>query len=43
MAAAEEFVVARELEGAPADLPAFLDSVALVADTDELDPDDGAG
>ncbi len=39
VAASEEFVVARELEGAPADLPAFLDSVSLVADTDELDPD----
>ena len=39
VAASEEFVVARELEGAPADLPAFLDSVSLVADTDELDPE----
>ena len=39
VAASEEFVVARELEGVPADLPAFLDSVSLVADTDELDPE----
>jgi DNA helicase-2/ATP-dependent DNA helicase PcrA len=39
IAASEEFVVAREAEGTPADLPAFLDSIALVADTDELDPE----
>jgi DNA helicase II / ATP-dependent DNA helicase PcrA len=39
VAASEEFVVTREAEGTPADLPAFLDSISLVADTDELDPD----
>ena len=38
IAASEEFIVARELEGTPATLEAFLDSVSLVADTDELDP-----
>jgi len=39
IAASEEFIVARELEGTPATLEAFLDSVSLVADTDELDPE----
>ncbi|HTK88949.1 MAG TPA: UvrD-helicase domain-containing protein [Verrucomicrobiae bacterium] len=38
VAASEEFVAAREGEGSPADLPAFLDSISLIADTDELDP-----
>jgi DNA helicase II / ATP-dependent DNA helicase PcrA len=38
IAASEEFLAARELEGAPATLEAFLDGVSLVADTDELDP-----
>jgi DNA helicase-2/ATP-dependent DNA helicase PcrA len=38
IAASEEFIVARELEGIPATLEAFLDAVSLVADTDELDP-----
>ena len=39
IAASEEFIAARELEGTPATLEAFLDSVSLVADTDELDPE----
>jgi DNA helicase II / ATP-dependent DNA helicase PcrA len=39
IAASEEFVITREAEGSPATLPAFLDSISLVADTDELDPD----
>ncbi|HEU5190165.1 MAG TPA: UvrD-helicase domain-containing protein [Methylomirabilota bacterium] len=38
VAASEEFVAAREAEGSSADLPAFLDSISLIADTDELDP-----
>src|SRR5215468_10427085 len=38
VAASEEFVAAREAEGSPGDLPAFLDTISLVADTDELDP-----
>jgi DNA helicase-2/ATP-dependent DNA helicase PcrA len=37
VAASEEFVITREAEGGPADLPSFLDSISLVADTDELD------
>jgi DNA helicase-2/ATP-dependent DNA helicase PcrA len=37
IAASEEFIVAREVEGTPATLEAFLDGVSLVADTDELD------
>ena len=39
IAASEEFIAARDLEGTPATLEAFLDSVSLVADTDELDPE----
>ena len=39
IAASEEFIVARELEGIPATLESFLDAVSLVADTDELDPE----
>jgi ATP-dependent DNA helicase UvrD/PcrA len=39
IAASEEFVITREAEGSPATLPAFLDSISLVADTDELDPE----
>ncbi len=39
IAASEEFIAAREAEGTPATLEAFLDSVSLVADTDELDPE----
>jgi DNA helicase-2/ATP-dependent DNA helicase PcrA len=37
VAASEEFVITREAEGGPADLSAFLDSISLVADTDEID------
>jgi DNA helicase II / ATP-dependent DNA helicase PcrA len=43
VAASEEFVAGRELEGIPdAPLEAFLDSIALVADVDALD-DSGEG
>jgi DNA helicase-2/ATP-dependent DNA helicase PcrA len=43
VAASEEFVAAQEAQGASdARLEAFLDSIALVADVDELDPEAGA-
>ncbi|HET8578374.1 MAG TPA: UvrD-helicase domain-containing protein [Methylomirabilota bacterium] len=41
VAASEEFIAARQAEGEPAGLEAFLDSIALVADTDEFDPEAG--
>jgi DNA helicase-2/ATP-dependent DNA helicase PcrA len=42
VAASEEFSVARRAEGQEdAGLEAFLDSIALVADTDEFDPEAG--
>jgi DNA helicase-2/ATP-dependent DNA helicase PcrA len=42
VAASEEFVVTQQVEGIePVTLEAFLDSVALVADTDELDAEAG--
>jgi len=46
VAASEEFIAARQEEGADgraaAGLEAFLDSVALVADTDEIDEETGS-
>jgi len=42
VAASEEFIAARQAEGQEdAGLEAFLDSIALVADTDEFDPEAG--
>jgi DNA helicase-2/ATP-dependent DNA helicase PcrA len=42
VAASEEFIAARRAEGQEdAGLEAFLDSIALVADTDEFDPEAG--
>ena len=42
VAASEEFIAARQTEGQEdAGLEAFLDSIALVADTDEFDPEAG--
>jgi len=42
VAASEEFIAARRAEGEEdAGLEAFLDSIALVADTDEFDPEAG--
>jgi DNA helicase-2/ATP-dependent DNA helicase PcrA len=42
VAASEELIAARQAEGDAAGLEAFLDSIALVADTDEFDPEAGA-
>jgi DNA helicase-2/ATP-dependent DNA helicase PcrA len=41
VAASEEFVAAQEAQGGAPTLEAFLDSIALVADTDELDAETG--
>jgi DNA helicase-2/ATP-dependent DNA helicase PcrA len=41
VAASEEFIAAHEAQGSVPALEAFLDSIALVADTDELDAEAG--
>ena len=41
VAASEEFILSQEAQGGAPTLEAFLDSIALVADTDELDAEAG--